>query len=145
MSEQEIIPAPVRARVGRPSDYMESFCEDVVDFCVGGKSLTGFAASIGVARSTISVWMDKYPEFKEACGRAKAQSAAFWEGQGVKVATGAVPGSAAQMIKFGMINMGGEDWQETTKIDHTSSDRSMSPAGLSALYGDDESDEKVPS
>lgn len=125
--KQEVIPAPVRARVGRPSDYCEAFCESVVEFCVGGKSLTGFAASIGVARSTIGEWMNKYPEFSVACARAKAQSAAWWEVQGQKVALGQIPGSAGQMIKFGMINMGGDDWQETTKLDLSSSDGTMSP------------------
>ncbi|MCB9073747.1 MAG: hypothetical protein H6623_09005 [Bdellovibrionaceae bacterium] len=44
-----------------------------------GKSLTGFAASIGVCKDTIYEWTKKYPQFSDALKIAKTKCEAFWE------------------------------------------------------------------
>jgi len=121
------------ADVGRPSLYDPSYCERVVEHMQDGASLTSFAAEIDVARSTINEWMSKHPEFSEACARAKAKSAAWWEKQGRSIAlTGGGPG-AATMTMFGMKNMGGEDWKDASQIDHRSGDGSMTPGPTKIL------------
>lgn len=119
---------------GRNTVYEERFCEEVVEHCQDGSSLTSFAAQIGVSRTTITNWGKEHEEFLVACARAKAASGAWWEKRGREIAmTGGGPG-AAQLAMFGMKNMGAEDWKEAAQIDHTSSDRSMSPT-LADFYG----------
>ena len=116
--------------VGRPSLYDPEYCELVVAHLADGSSLTSFAAEIDVARSTINKWMGEHPEFSEACARAKAKSAAWWEKQGRSIAlAGGGPG-AATMTMFGMKNMGAEDWKDSAQVDHRSSDGSMSPTRI---------------
>lgn len=115
------------ADIGRPTKYDPSYCDAVVEHMAQGASLTSFAAEINVARSTINEWMTQHPAFSEACARAKAKSAAWWEKQGRSIAlAGGGPG-AATMTMFGMKNMGGEDWKDASQIDHRSGDGSMTP------------------
>lgn len=112
---------------GRPSLYDPAFCDAVVDHMADGSSLTSFAASIDVSRRVLNDWMEAHPEFMQACARAKAKSAAWWEKQGRSIALqGGGPGSAT-MTMFGMKNMGSEDWKESAQIDHRSGDGSMTP------------------
>ena len=120
--------------IGRPSKYDPAYCQQVVEHMKAGASLTSFAASVDVARSTINEWMGEHPEFSEACARAKAATAAWWEEQGrIIVVKG---GSSAQgsMAQFGMKNMGADDWKEASQIDHRSGDGSMTPRGLTDFY-----------
>ena len=124
------------ATPGRPSKYDPVYCEQVIEHLEQGSGLTSFAARIGVARSTINEWMKAHPEFSDACARARAKCAAWWEDRGRSIAlAGGGPG-AATMAMFGMKNMGGEDWKDVSQLDHTSSDGSMSPRGLDAFYAD---------
>lgn len=96
--------------MGRPSKYEPRFCDEVVQHMADGASLTSFAAEINVARSTINEWMDAHPEFSEACARAKAKSAAWWERTNrVLAATG--EGNAGA-CRLGLLNMASDDWRD---------------------------------
>jgi hypothetical protein len=120
--------------LGRPSKYDPAYCDAVVAHMQDGASLTSFAAEIGVARSRINEWMAAHPDFQEACARAKAKSAAWWERQGRTIATDGGGSGSATMVMFGMKNMGAEDWKEASQIDHRSGDGSMTPRPLSDFY-----------
>jgi hypothetical protein len=98
--------------MGRPSKYRETYCNEVIQHMADGASLTSFAAEIGVARSTINEWMDEHPEFSEACARAKAKCAAWWERAGRQIILAGGNGAQASLVTFGMKNMGRDDWQE---------------------------------
>lgn len=101
---------------GRPSTYKPAYCDEVINHCATGASLTSFAAEIGVARSTINKWMEDNPEFSEAVHKAKAKCAAWWERRGQQIALeGGGPG-AATLVIFGLKNMGKEDWTERTLV-----------------------------
>lgn len=113
--------------VGRPSLYDPAYCEQVVEHMAEGASLTSFAASIDVARSTINEWMEAHTEFSEAVRKGKAKCAAWWEERGRSIAlTGGGPG-AGTLVMFGLKNMGADDWSDRQSVDHTSSDGSMTP------------------
>lgn len=115
--------AKPKNKTGRPSKYKPEYCAEVVKHMTDGSSLTSFAAEIDVARSTINEWMGEHPEFSEACARAKAKCAAWWEKTNrLLAATG--QGNAGA-CKLGLTNMAADDWRE--KIDHSSSDGTMSP------------------
>lgn len=57
---------------GRPTKYDPKYCDGVIEHALKGKSLTAFAGSIRVARSTINEWIDHHEEFSEAVKIAKA-------------------------------------------------------------------------
>lgn len=98
------------SKVGRPSKYSPEYCDQVIEHLAEGASLTSFAAEIGVARSTINEWMGDHPEFSEACARAKAKCAAWWEKANRKLAT---TGEGCQgAVALGLKNMASDDWKE---------------------------------
>lgn len=109
----------------RPMIYRPEFCEAVIQHMREGASLTSFAASVGVARSTINFWIGEHPDFADAVGVAKAACAAWWEGVARQ---NAVTGAGnATLTVFGLCNMGRDDWRQRQEIDHSSSDGTMSP------------------
>lgn len=98
------------AKVGRPSKYSPAYCNDVIQHLAEGASLTSFAAEVGVARSTINDWMAEHPEFAEACARAKAKCAAWWEKANRHLA---VTGEGCQgAVALGLKNMAADDWKD---------------------------------
>lgn len=121
-------------RDGRPSKYDPAYCDAVIEHMTEGASLTSFAASIRVARSTINEWMSVHPDFSEAVHVAKALCAAWWEKTGRMIAAGGGGPGASTVAIFGMKNMGADDWKEASQIDHRSGDRSMSPPSLADFY-----------
>lgn len=110
---------------GRPTKYLERYCEDVVKHMEQGASLTSFAASIDVARSTIGEWAEQHHEFSVAIKKAKAKCAAWWENVARQGATGGEVNPT--LVIFGLKNMAAEDWRDKQEVDHQSSDGSMSP------------------
>ena len=73
--------------VGRPTKYNEGMPQAVHDCLAAGRSITQFAAEIGVARSRIYEWAGKYSEFQDALTRAQEASQAFWEARLVEMMT----------------------------------------------------------
>lgn len=107
---------PEKRPVGRPSKYQPTYCNLVIEEMAQGKSLTAFAAEIGVARSTIQEWEAEFPEFSVAVKKAKAKCAAWWEERGRNIAmAGGGPGAATLAI-FGMKNMAPDEWEDKSKI-----------------------------
>jgi len=68
---------------GRPTDYKPEYCAEAIDYIGHGKSKEAFAGHIGVAVSTVYLWLDKHPEFSEAVKRGEAMSQDFWEELGL--------------------------------------------------------------
>lgn len=102
---------------GRPTKYKPEYCDLVEKHMGQGLSLMAFAGILGVARSTIQEWCADQPEFAEAVDCAKAQRLLHWERAALKVAThGGGPGTA-QIIAFGLKNMGGDEWHDTNRTE----------------------------
>jgi len=116
--------------MGRPSKYDPAYCDQITEFMKDGASMTAFAAEIDVARSTLNEWMAEHPEFSDACARAKAKCAAWWE-QAARSITLDGKGSA-QLAMFGMKNMGAEDWKEKALVG--SDPDNPLPAGVSVTF-----------
>jgi len=114
------LPDETRALLrGRPSSYKPSFAQELLEDSGEGYSLGGFAGKIGVARSTINDWVARYPEFAEACARAKAARQRWWESILLHVAETGGQGSQGQVAIFGAINCGAEDWRQKQEVEHT--------------------------
>lgn len=124
---------------GRPTKYKPEYCDAVIQHMENGASITSFAASIDVARSTINEWISKHPEFSDAVKIAKAKCAAWWESLG---RNNAISGDGnATLVIFGLKNMAAEDWREKHNLDHTSSDGSMTPQVIERVIVRSDGDE----
>lgn len=107
---------------GRPTKYRPEYCDMIVAHMEDGASVLSFAASIDVSRSVINLWASEHPEFMQALARAKAKSAAWWEAVGRNIA---VTGEGnASMAIFGLKNMAGDEWADTSRTELTGKDGS---------------------
>lgn len=67
---------------GRPPKYNRKYCEQVIEYMgEQGKSVTQFAAHIGVVRDTIWRWQKEHKEFSDAFTRASEMSQSYWENE----------------------------------------------------------------
>ena len=103
--------------MARPTKFDPLYCDMVVEHMKEGASLTSFAAEIDVCRATINVWMKDYPEFLEACARAKAKCAAWWEKTNRTLAATGMGNQGA--CKLGLTNMAGDDWKDVSRQEQT--------------------------
>lgn len=83
--------------VGRPTDYRPEYCDKVVELGKMGKSLAHICAEIGVARSTIHLWMNTYPQFSEAIELSRAYAQAWWEDRAQEQVVAPTPGFNASL------------------------------------------------
>lgn len=67
---------------GRPTDYKEEYCSDVIEFGKQGFSRVQMAAELEIAKSTIQEWERVHSEFSVAMTRAMTLSQAWWEKKG---------------------------------------------------------------
>lgn len=104
-------------KTGRPSTYKSMYGNLCIEHMATGASLTAFAAEIGVARSTINVWMNEHPEFSEAVEVGKAKCAAWWENLARKIAENG--GGNGPLISFALKNMAIHDWRDRQEIEHS--------------------------
>ena len=75
------VPSPAKHPGGRPSDYRQEFCEAIIEMGKLGFSQAQMASQINVAKSTITEWAQKIPEFSNALARARTHSQRWWEEQ----------------------------------------------------------------
>jgi hypothetical protein len=102
---------------GRPSKYDPDYCEQIVEFCKDGASISSFAASIAVCRDTISEWATAHPEFSAAVKAAKARVAAWYDKTGRKIAENG--GGNATLCIFGLKNFDSEDFRDVQEQKHS--------------------------
>jgi hypothetical protein len=103
--------------MGRPSDYNEAFCEQVVELGKAGKSKAQMAATFDVSRQTIDNWAAAHPEFLEALSRAEAHCQAWWEDEGQKGMT--APGFNAAVWKKSVEARFRDDYTERRDVTQT--------------------------
>ncbi|MFN4296786.1 MAG: hypothetical protein ACK4FB_08080 [Brevundimonas sp.] len=111
--------------IGRPSKFSDAYCGEVIEFMGQGYSLTAFAGEIGVARSTINVWMDEHPSFSEAVKIGQAKRTRCLE----KTLLAGETGPKVTSHIFALKNADPEGWRDRHEYDHQSSDGSMTPPG----------------
>ncbi len=60
---------------GRPTDYKEEYCEEIIDYfktCEEFPTLAGFCAKIGICKQTMHTWAKQHSEFLDAIRKTKA-------------------------------------------------------------------------
>lgn len=102
---------------GRPTKYLEQYCDEIIEHCADGSSITSFAAKIGVCRDTITDWGQAHPQFLASVKAAKAQAAAWYD----KQARGIVGGNQgnATLCIFGLKNFAPDDFKDVQEQKHT--------------------------
>lgn len=105
--------------MARPTKYDPSYCDEIVDHCQDGSSISSFAAKLRVSRSTITEWADVHPEFSVAVKAAKAAVAAWYDKTARKIAIDG--GGNATICIFGLKNFDEEDFRDKVEQHHTGS------------------------
>lgn len=123
---------------GRPSEYREEFCEQVIELGREGKSRAEIAADLDICRTTLWNWEQAHPEFMKALQRAKDMELAWWESQSRE---GLNKGSAFNAALWGRAVSGrfpSEPYRE--RVEHTGKDggpiETNAKVDLSALTPD---------
>jgi hypothetical protein len=84
---------PVKRPVGRPTDYLPEFCEEVVNFMRLGYSREATAGHLEIDSDTLRAWEKKYPEFSRAIKQGVELSRKFWEATAINHITHTAKGT----------------------------------------------------
>lgn len=64
---------------GRPTDYREEYCQQLIKHMTEGGDFQGFAGLVGVSKQTLYDWLDKHPNFVDAKKKGTMRSYVWWE------------------------------------------------------------------
>lgn len=118
-------------RTGRPTRYTDEMPDALFKAMDEGKSITQFAAMIGVNRSTIYEWAEHHTEFSDALTRGKEAGEAYWETELQDMMYS--KDVNAPLVKLYFANR--FNWSDKTEVDNKSTDGSMTPRTFGELYG----------
>lgn len=93
---------------GRPTDYDDAYCDQVVEVMGTGLSLTAFAGKIGHHRDTLNEWGRQHAEFSDAVKRGQAARTAYLE-QGL---LDAKDGPNVTSRIFALKNAAPDEWKD---------------------------------
>jgi hypothetical protein len=62
----------IKSKTGRPTKYKKEFSEQVLKLCNLGATNEDIANFFNVAKSTVSMWMNKHKEFSDALKEGKS-------------------------------------------------------------------------
>jgi hypothetical protein len=119
--------------------YKPEYCEQLVKFMSQGYSVASFGAEVKKTKQTLYNWIDKYPEFAEAHAIGKQAALKFFELMLINCAMGIVPEQLKKLgskkvdvtaVIFALKTRFHREYGEVQKVDHTTSDGSMSPQGM---------------
>lgn len=130
--KQTTLPAHLKpGGPGRPTEYREGYCQDVVEHMAQGYSLTSFAGSIRVARDTVYGWIASHRAFSDAVARARAARVTALEAKLLRSRKGAETSAAI----FALKNAQPEEWRDVkhTEHQHLHALQTLSDAQLMAI------------
>lgn len=94
-------------------------CDRVIALGEEGMGQVEIAAELKIAYSTFDLWLKEHPEFSDAVKEARRRSQAWWEKQGRIATFGGTEGFNATSYIFQMKNRFRDDWNDTTKTEHS--------------------------
>lgn len=98
---------------GRPTDFKETFGEEILNLMTEGLSLAAAAAELGIHRQRVYEWVDRHPEFADTVKLAMSKRQLFLERRLLKADAGPVVTSTI----FALKNAGAEDWRDRQEIE----------------------------
>ena len=122
MSEQAKVIKIKRGKVGtkpigRPSEYVPEYCDQVREFMGRGYSLTAFAGAIGKSRECVYHWEQTIPAFSDAVKAARAMRV-------IALERGLFSAEGAQVTAhiFALKNACRAEWMEVSRTEVTGKD-----------------------
>ena len=100
---------------GRPTDFKESYGEEILSLMATGLSLAAAAAELGIHRQRVYDWVEKHPEFADTISLAKSKRQLFLERRLLSADQSPVVTSTI----FALKNAAGEDWRDKQEHEHT--------------------------
>jgi hypothetical protein len=142
MTKRKVNPKSLKNLRPDTSEFKEEYCEKLIDHMATGRSFESFGATIEPkrGRSTLYLWVESHPEFKEAKEIGTACGLNYYENLKASGEVGIVPkqlkeqgskGIDLQSIHWTLRLRFRDVYNEQKTIDHKSSDGSMSPAKMS--------------
>jgi hypothetical protein len=125
MTEEKVIKAEEKAKFGRPSEYKEEYCDQVIDLMKEGASKAEVCLELNCSFQTFLNWQSQKPDFLEAVKRGLHLSKGKWEQMGRKAAFGNVENFNATAWIFNMKNRFGkmddfsEKWSDKQEHEHS--------------------------
>jgi hypothetical protein len=99
---------------GRPSEYSESYGNELIELMAEGLSITAAAAELGFHRDTIYDWAEKYPIFSDALKRARGKRVLKLE----RDLLGAADGPTVTSRIFALKNADPGEWRDKHEVSH---------------------------
>lgn len=100
---------------GRPTDFQESYAEEILQLMAEGLSLAAAAAELGIHRQRVYDWEEKHPEFADTIKLARSKRQLFLERRLLAAEAGPVVTSSI----FALKNAAGDDWRDKITQEHT--------------------------
>jgi hypothetical protein len=111
-TRREALPKTLRA-IGRPSLYLQEYCQQIVDYCAKGYSPGAWAGSKRIPRSTLDTWARSHPEFQAALKAAQAARQERWETKLIEQSEDPkATGPQVTATIFALKGMHAPDWKE---------------------------------
>jgi len=115
---------------GRPTKYTKELNKIALDFLSQGKSMVQLAKKLGVHRETLDNWAANHKEFFDTLKKGKLNSQACWEDRLELMMYDKDVNTP--LVKLYFSNRFGWSDKQENKVDHQSSDGSMSPSNVSS-------------
>lgn len=80
-----------------------------------GYSVAALAGHIGVAVSTVKLWVNEHPEFSDAVKIGQASAVLWWEARARDIALGNEDAGNPTITIFGLKNRASEEWRDMTE------------------------------
>ena len=111
--------------MARPSKYKHEYNEIALDFLSQGKSIVQLSTKLGVHRDTLYEWAERNEEFSDTLEQGKQNSQEHWENKLEEMMF--MKDINTPLVKLYFANRFGWSDKQESKVDHQSSDGSMSP------------------
>lgn len=118
--------------MARPTKYTDKMPAALYDALAQGDSVTQFAASMNVSRSTVYEWAEHHAAFSDALSRGQEASQAYWEGELRQMMYSREVN--APLVKLYFANR--FNWHDKAEVDNRSSDGSMTPKTITRVIVD---------
>lgn len=105
---------------GRPTKYDPKFCEELIEHMKEGLSFESFAAKCDCCKDTLYEWANVHEEFSDAKKIGSEHCRIFWEKLGTMGASGGLNNFNATAWIFNMKNRFRSEWNDTQKVEQTS-------------------------
>ncbi len=106
--------------VGRPSEFKQEYCDQLINHMASGLSFEAFAGFLSVSKQTLYNWADANSEFLDAKRIGTEKCRLYWEQLGVEHIVNSDKTSLnTGVYVFNMKNRFPEEWKDKKEVDNT--------------------------